>query len=257
MKAVLTVLMLFSFQVFAEDRELASIFEKNNANGTIILSSLDGTTYVYNQSRSQTRYTAASTFKIANSLIALEEQIITNSGAKIKWNGYRHEFEVWNRDQTLKTAFQVSCVWCYQEFATKIGSEKYKAYLTRMPYGQIRETFNLTSFWLDGSLKISSAEQIYFLKQIYLRKLPFSEKSYNTLSEIMTIETTPTYIIRAKTGWANASSPQIGWYVGYVELKNKVWFFALNLDILKPSDLALRKSIVDASLKAKGILEYD
>jgi len=38
------------------------------------------------------------------------------------------------------------------------------------------------------------------------------------VKDIIIVEQTPDYTIRAKTGWANfgeQTKPQIGWYVGY------------------------------------------
>ncbi len=67
-------------------------------------------------------------------------------------------------------------------------------------------------------------------------------------------EQTPAYTLRAKTGWAMQLKPQIGWFVGYIEAKGQVWFFATNIVVTKTSDLALRKGITMAALKAKGII---
>lgn len=30
---------------------------------------------------------------------------------------------------------------------------------------------------------------------------------------------------------------QVGWYVGYIETEDEVWFFALNMDVLGEADL--------------------
>jgi beta-lactamase class D len=47
---------------------------------------------------------------------------------------------------------------------------------------------------------------------------------------------------------------QHGWYVGYVETNQKVWFFATNLDIGNKSDAIYRKEITMEALKIKGII---
>jgi beta-lactamase class D len=70
----------------------------------------------------------------------------------------------------------------------------------------------------------------------------------------MTAERTPEYTIRAKTGWAQRISPQIGWYVGYVESRVNVWFFATNMEISKPDDARFRQQITSDALKIKGII---
>jgi beta-lactamase class D len=70
----------------------------------------------------------------------------------------------------------------------------------------------------------------------------------------MTVDRAPGYTIRAKTGWAERISPQIGWYVGYVETGDNVWFFATNMDIAKPDDARFRRQITLDALKIKGII---
>jgi beta-lactamase class D len=74
------------------------------------------------------------------------------------------------------------------------------------------------------------------------------------LKKVMIVEENPRFTIRAKTGWAMRGDPQQGWYVGYVETKGQIWFFATNLEIRKKGDDTFRKEITIAALKAKGIL---
>jgi beta-lactamase class D len=71
----------------------------------------------------------------------------------------------------------------------------------------------------------------------------------------MLAEKTPNWSLWAKTGWAARNTPQIGWYVGYVETADDVWFFATNIDIRTANDLPLRQSLTREALQAKGIIE--
>ena len=48
---------------------------------------------------------------------------------------------------------------------------------------------------------------------------------------------------------------QIGWYVGYVETKNDVWFFACNLNINKKEDAVFRDKIAYRAFEELGILK--
>jgi len=173
----------------------------------------------------------------------------------LKWNGHTYDLPDWNHDQTLESAFKVSCVWCFQELARRVGAEKYRKYLRKSDYGELREPFVETTFWLDGSLQISAIEQVSFLKKVYLRTLPFSAPSYETLRQIMLVEQTPAFTIRAKTGWAARVKPQVGWYVGYVETPKDVWFFATNIEVRDEKDLPLRPNLTREALQAKGVIE--
>ena len=190
-----------------------------------------------------------------NTLIALEEKAISGKDEVLKWDGQIYDFPDWNHDQTLESAFKVSCVWCFQELARRVGAEKYRSYLRKTSYGTLREPFNETTFWLDGSLQISAIEQINFLKKVYLRQLPFSVHTYETLRQVMLVEQTPSYSIRAKTGWATRVKPPVGWYVGYIETPKEVWFFATNIAVRKKEDLPLRQQLTRDALQAKGIIK--
>jgi len=240
----------------AEDQDLAKLFTQTGIEGTIVMASLDGNReFIHNDSRAHQRFAIASTFKILNSLIALEEEVISGKDEILKWDGTKYDFPDWNRDQTLASAFKFSCVWCYQELARRVGPEKYRTYLHKLHYGELHEPFNGTTFWLDGSLTISAKEQIDFLRKIIQRTLPFRASSYDTLRKIMVMESTPTYTLRAKTGWAMRVTPQVGWYVGYIETAKETWIFATNLETRSEKDLPLRQQLTRASLQTKGIIE--
>ncbi len=247
---------IFSAHAVAEDPAIAKLFAQQRIEGTVVISSLhSGLTFIHNDTRANHRFTTASTFKILNTLISLEEKAISGKDGVFKWNGQTYAISDWNRDQTLESAFKVSCVWCYQELARRVGAEKYRNYLRRSAYGELHEPFGETTFWLDGSLKIRAIEQVEFLKKVYQRTLPFSTSSYETLRQIMLTEQTPVFTIRAKTGLGGKSKPKIGWYVGYVETTKDVWFFATNIEVRDEMDLPLRLKLTREALQAKGIIE--
>lgn len=250
------LLIIISATASAEDAGIARLFAAHQLQGTLVIRSLSGDqNFVHNDTRAAQRLPAASTFKIFNTLIALQEHVIASQDDVFKWDGKQYAIADWNHDQTLASAFKVSCVWCYQQLAAKIGADTYRHYLQQAHYGELREPFASTSFWLDGALRISADEQVAFLQQVYQRTLPFSPQAYATLKQIMLAEQTPAHRLYAKTGWASSGSPQVGWYVGYVETAKGVWFFATNLDISDTSQLPLRLSLTRAALQAKGILD--
>lgn len=238
-----------------EDGELAELFASRGVNGTLILSSLSGEVeYLYNGGRARQRLLPASTFKIPNTLIALEEGAVANEDEIIEWDGKERGWAPWNRDHSIRTAFPVSCIWFYQELAKRVGDENYLQHLNLLQYGNMRTGPEVSSFWLDGELKISAQEQIAFLKRLYVDDLPYPKAHLRMLKEIMIVTEAPEYIVRGKTGWATRIPKQHGWYVGYVESGGNVWFFAANIDIVQKADAAHRKEIVMEALRIKGIL---
>lgn len=253
--ALAALLFPLSLMVRAEDAELAKLFASRGITGTVVIQSLDGKkTFIHDDRRAHRRLSPASTFKIPNTLIAIDEKAIAD-GELFKWDGQPKEFPDWNRDHTLESAFKTSCIWCYQEIARRIGAKIYADMLHRCGYGELTRPFDTTNFWLDGALKISAVEQVEFLKQVYLHTLPFSAKAYDTLRKIMVTEETLTYSLRTKTGWSTRILPQTGWYVGYVEKPGAVWLFAMNIELRNDKDLALRQQITREALRTKGIME--
>ena len=49
----------------------------------------------------------------------------------------------------------------------------------------------------------------------------------------MKVDENEKYCVRAKTGVVGSVTPKIAWYVGYLETKDDVWFFACNIDYFK------------------------
>ena len=236
-----------------EDAAIAALFQERGLVGAMVISSRDGrTTYIHNEERARTRFAPASTFKIPNTLIALEVGAVANEKASVKWDGKDRGVPDWHRDQSIETAFPSSCVWFYQELARRVGEERYAAYLPGLKYGNEQAGPELTTFWLEGDLRISATEQVAFLKRLYVGAFPFKRSSYELLRRIMVVEQTPAYTVRAKTGWSPGS--QVGWFVGYVEAGETVWFFATNIEMARIEDAPLRQDITRAALRLKGII---
>lgn len=200
----------------------------------------------------------ASSFKILNSLIVLEEGVVKDENEKLKWDGRDRGFEDWNRDLSVKEAFRVSAAWVYQKLALKIPAEKYKYYLEQCEYGNKNTGRYIDSFWLDGSLKVSPVEQISFLKRLKTGDLPFSPETIAKVREIMIAAEAPGYVLRGKTGWGRVDGRDTGWWVGYIETADNTVWFATRLkkdtDNKNPDFPGCRKSITEKVLTALGYI---
>ncbi len=229
---------------------------ENKINATVVVSSLNSEKgYTHNPDRAEERFLPASTFKIPNTLIALQEGVISDENEMIKWDGQDKGLPQWNKDQSLRTAFPSSCVWFYQELARRIGLEKYEHYLNELDYGNRKIGASVDTFWLEGEIKISALEQINFLKKIYQEEFEFNQSHYTLLKDLMVVEEEPAYILRAKTGWAKRTASQVGWYVGYLETEEDVWFFSCNLEIHQDSDANYREELVMRLFKDLEIIK--
>ena len=199
-------------------------FEKFDGSGVIIdLNSSKRTVF---GSRENERLSPCSTFKILNSMIALESKVIKDENEIIKWDGVVREYPQWNQDHSMRSAISVSAVWFYQELARRIGKEKMQKKLLELNFGNKDIYQGLTTFWLGGgSLKISLNEQADFLSRLLRNELLFSKETQEIVKEIITLEKNDNFSIAGKTG----SCDGIGWFIGFVEHHKKVEVFAFNI----------------------------
>jgi beta-lactamase class D len=205
----------------------------------------------------------ASTFKIINTLIALESGVIANENQIIQWPGWTDTVKYGYRpdiyhDISMKEAFKASAGWAYVELAKKIGKPKYKDYLTASKYGNVDLSVNDDDFWNFGDLAISPVNQIEVLIGVYEESLPFRKESFKILKDMMIEQKTADYTLRAKTGWTRDHGKDTGWWVGYVERGEHVYFFATRLikdrSVPNPDFGKCRKEITMKVLRQLGIM---
>ena len=240
--------------------ELGLHFERYDVAGTFVLYDMEGEHWIrYDPERAASRFIPASTFKIFNSLVALETGAVEDARMVIPWDSVDRGSRGWNQDQTLRTAFQRSAVWAYQELARRIGEDRMRAWVRREHYGNEDISGGIARFWLTGAIRISANEQVDFLRRLHRGDLDFSDRTMAIVRDIMVVEETPEYTIRAKTGWARPQEeggPEIGWLVGWVERDAAPYFFALNLETKAP-DVPMREArreIAYGILRELGVL---
>lgn len=206
-------------------------FKEAGVQGAFVLYDLNNDHYIYyNRAQCEQGFIPASTFKIMNSLIALETGVVQDQNHALSWDKVMRDGPAqWNQDQTLKTAFQNSVVWYYQALAREIGQKRMQQYLDKAAYGNQNSSGGLEHFWLTGALRITPKQQVQLLKKLYANQLPFSQRSMDIVKEIMLREQTEQLILRGKTGWSTLDNQEVGWYVGYIEKAGNVYFFALNI----------------------------
>ncbi|SDG14806.1 beta-lactamase class D [Dyadobacter soli] len=234
---------------------------------------LEGSTTVYDYKKKQWTITdgndsrkltqPASTFKVINLLIALETGTIADENAIVKWPGktdttlYGYRPEIY-KDISVKEAFEVSAGWAFIELAKKVGRDKYAYYLKKAGYGNGNLTEKGDDFWNFGPFGVSPRNQVEFLVKVYEGKTPFSKRNVEILKRVMLTEDTADHKLRSKTGWTRVEGTDIGWWVGYVERKDNVWFFATRVSKPRatpnPDFGNCRKTITKAVLKELGAL---
>src|SRR3954454_7549103 len=199
----------------------------------------------------------ASTFKIPNSLIALETGVVADPDKDVfKWDGVTRSIEAWNKDHTLRSAIAASVVPVYQEIARRIGAERMQKYLDLFEYGNRDIGGGIDQFWLTGNLRIDPVQQIDFVDRLRRGVLPVSKRSQELARDILPVTKVGDAVIRAKTGLLGAElgKPSLGWLVGWAEKGTASTVFALNLDVREPRHIADRMKLAEQCLTDIGAI---
>ncbi|MDW3216990.1 MAG: penicillin-binding transpeptidase domain-containing protein [Acidimicrobiales bacterium] len=238
-----------------EEPDWANLFEEHGVEGTFVLREIGDTTIrVHDPARARRAEIPASTFKILNSLIALETGVVADVDTAIDWDGVERSVAAWNRDHSLRTGIEVSAVWLYQEIAREVGSVRMAEMVDAADYGNADIGGPIDEFWLRGALRISPVEQIDFLARLVTGDLPFDLAHVDAVREILVRESGPGWVWAHKTGTALAAEPVLGWLVGFTEYEGREWVYAMNLD-LGTIDLPEEIEPEVRQLVARSILE--
>jgi beta-lactamase class D len=213
--------------------DFGKYFKDCQLRGSFALYDLKKNRYTfYNKADFEVKTCPASTFKIPNSLIALELGVVKDENEVIKWDGKERWNKDWNKDIDMKNAFKISNVGFYQDMARRIGAKNYQKYLKLLNYGNQNISGVVDMFWLNNTIKISPKNQIEMLVKLYEDKLPFSKRTTDILKKIMIVEQGENYVLRAKTGWYvwdQDKINEIGWWIGYIEKSENTYFFAIRV----------------------------
>ncbi|WP_175414937.1 class D beta-lactamase [Nibricoccus aquaticus] len=218
--------------MFTVDPILAKPFAQRKLQGVFVAYQPATDRWLTNDSaRSQEKFLPASTFKIPNSLIALECGAIASIDEILAWDRNDRGSPAWNRDQSMRDAFRASTVWFYQELARRTGGQRMSQWLHKIYYGNADISGGIDRFWLTGSLRISAVQQIAFLRSLRDDALPFRTETMRAVKEIMIRDRRDDWTLRAKTGLTSTTVDHpVGWHVGWIETPKGPVYFATNLD---------------------------
>lgn len=195
-------------------------------DGTFILREVKkGKTFIYNNERAEQRFAPQSTFKVPNALIGLQVGAVEDEYDIKYWDGVKREIEIWNQDHTLGSGLRNSVVWYYQAMARDIGESRMEEWIHKISYGNQDISGGIDQFWLSSSLKISPIEQVDFMENLYRENLPFDKDVMKTVKRMMIQTEGDNYTLYGKTGQGS----NIGWYVGFIETKERDYVFVTNI----------------------------
>lgn len=230
-------------------------------NGAILLYDPQDDVYFSNDfAWCEQGFLPASTFKIPNTIIALETGIAQGENTLFAWDGKPRRMSVWEQDLNLREAFHYSCVPCYQEIARKVGVERMNEWLAKLDFGEMQITAgNIDIFWLEGESRITPFQQIDFLRRYYFKELPISERTWAVMKDLLVIESQDDWTLSGKTGWAIREGNNTGWFVGYLEKGPQVWFIATCIQPSEEFNMEMfniiRRQISMEAFRVMGIIK--
>lgn len=235
--------------------EIDKILAEQDLKGTILVFDPKNKTYYSNNFQlAEKGYLPASTFKIVNTIIALETNVLKDEHDSLKWDGQKRAFDSWEKDMTVREAFQASCLPCYQDVARQIGEKRMKTYLNKLHYNNmdVNES-TVANFWIEGKSRITPFAQIDFLQDFYTKKLAILNSTYDKMLRILEKENTSTYTYFGKTGWSQEKNHNNGWFVGIVDKRPDVFYFALNVEPIAQNNTS--KFAAGRELAAREVLK--
>jgi beta-lactamase class D len=236
--------------------DLAKHFADVGTSGTFVAYDVDAyTLFTSDHDRSAEAKLPASTYKIPNSLIALETGVVEDPDKDVfKWDGVKRSIEAWNKDHTMRSAIAVSAVWVYQEIARRIGETRMQKYVDLLEYGNRNIGGGIDQFWLTGDLRIDPIQQVDFLDRLRRGVLPVSKRSQDLTRDIIPVTQVGDAVIRSKSGLLGRDQGSLGWIVGWVEKGEARTVFALNMDCKEQRHIADRMNVTQACLRDIGAI---
>jgi beta-lactamase class D len=219
---------------FTEFLDLDSIFAGNSGSFELLHQNKN-TFYIYQVENANITYPVYSTSKIVWSAIVLESGVVKSASEKMKWDSLKYPPEEWwpeswKQDQTIVSALHNSVNWYYAELLQKIDPEIVHEYLLRFNYISNYDIITNSYYALAGTIKMSAFDQINFLWRIQSNNLAVSAKTLDIIKQGMLLEKTGDYTFYFRTGLGPVNDEEnVGWYIGYIEKGEDVYFFALNV----------------------------
>ena len=214
--------------------DLSSYF--NEYKGSFVLYDLKADSWnIYDMEQATLRISPNSTYKIYDALFGLEEGIISPDDSFMSWNGINYPFETWNMDQNLSSAMSSSVNWYFQKIDEQLGLPVIQSYIRKIRYGNESLSSNLSSYWMQSTLKISPIEQVELLTKLYHNSFDFTPENVNAVKDSICLYSSKKFFAKnknfyGKTGTGRVDDQDVnGWFLGYFETNSNTYFFATNI----------------------------
>ena len=210
---------------------------------------------IHNMDAATRRVSPDSTWKIYDALLGLEHGVIAPEQSNLSWDGQTWPFEEWNRDQDLASAMAYSVNWYFHSIDQRLGAAAVSDFLHDIGYGNEDMSGGLSSYWMESTLKISPVEQVELLIRFRENDLGFDQENIDAVKETLRLSSATSAALYGKTGTGRVEGADVnGWFVGYLETSDNVWYFAANIQDSSGATGSRATEITENILRDLGIL---
>ncbi len=196
----------------------------------VLYNQKDDTWSIYDMDRAALRTAPESTYKIYDALFGLEKGVIAPDNSFMAWDRTEHPFKAWNRDQDLPSAMQASVNWYFQKIDEQLGTSAIRKYVKEIGYGNRNTDSDLSSYWMQSTLKISPVEQVELLIDLYHNNFGFMPENIDAVKDSIYLPSSTDEKLYGKTGTGRVDGQDVnGWFIGFWETADNTCFFATNI----------------------------
>ena len=126
--------------------------------------------------------------------------------------------------------------WYFQAIDRQLGASLIKDYIQKTEYGNQNLDADISSYWIESTLKISAIEQVQLLTKLFTNDFGFAPENIDAVKNSLLLSSSADGSFYGKTGTGCVNGHDVnGWFVGCVESYGHSYFFAANI---KSSDHA-------------------
>lgn len=232
---------------------------------TLIIAAEDGAEVYRSGDQCAVAYSPASSFKLALALMGFDSGLLEGPNAPaIAYDpALKARYESWRQTTDPASWLKNSVVWYSQALTTRLGMDRFQAYVDAFDYGNrdlsgdLGRDNGLTRAWLGSSLKISPEAQVAFLRKVWLRQVPVNTEAHEKLfAAAQWFDGGDGWRVQAKTGSAfppEMNGRQLGWFAGWMEKHGRHFVFA-RLHVDEPPKGVAGSRVRDGFLAEIGTL---
>ena len=103
--------------------------------------------------------------------------------------------------------------------------------MEKVGYGNENIGSDLSSYWLESTLKISPVEQVELLSRTFGQNaFSFAPENIQAVKDSICLSSSAAGTLYGKTGTGRVDGQDInGWFIGFIETSENMYFFATNI----------------------------